>query len=412
MSVGMTVIQKSENLYIFIIGLITFVNVLDFMIVMPLGPDFTRSLDIGNDKIGLITASYTFAAAIMGFICSFILDRFDRRKAILCCLLSLASITALSSMVFNLESMVAARILAGISGGPLTALCSSFVSDIIPANRRGYAFGKIMGAFSIASIFGVPLGLELSHYFGWRSIFFLTGFAAFIVWVVAYKFLPSNINIISRHTARESLLRTYRVVTRYSSISALSIVLFSMGSMFLIVPNVSPYFQMNLSYPREDLGLLYLIGGLISFFSMRITGKIVDLKGPTFVATISYMFLTATFYFGFIHYQSFIPPLLIFVTLMIASTSRNVAMQTINTKVPKEDERGTYMSLNSMLNHVGTSSGAYFSSVLLYEQNGILMNMNLVATIAIIISSFVPLLFYITERHLRKDVRYIVLPEV
>ena len=42
----MTLAGVSERKIIFLVGAVQFVNILDFMIVMPLGPDFSRALDI------------------------------------------------------------------------------------------------------------------------------------------------------------------------------------------------------------------------------------------------------------------------------------------------------------------------------------------------------------------------------
>lgn len=391
--------------------MIIFINVLDFMMVMPLGPDYAAAIGTSLDKIGIIAGSYTFAAAIMGFLCSFFIDRFDRRNAILFCLLGLAASTAITALAWDLHSMTTARLVAGCFGGPLTALSNSLVADVIPHDRRGRAFGKVMGAFSIASIVGVPFGLELSHYFGWRAPFLVLAAIALLAWLVAFKFLPHNVNTIAKHHLLVSLSRTWSVINRKISISALSIILFSMGSMFLIVPNTASYFIQNLNYPRESLGLLYLVGGIISFFTMRLAGRFVDSKGSTFVASIAFVILATAIYLGFINYHPFISPIVIFTAIMCASTARNVAMQATNAKVPHENERGSFMSLNSMLNHIGASSGAYLSSAILTESNGRLVNMEIVASLAIIISFFVPLMFYFTEKHLKKDARYIILPD-
>jgi hypothetical protein len=44
----------------------TFVNVLDFMMVMPLGPDFAAALDIPTSHLGYIGGSYTARPPSLG----------------------------------------------------------------------------------------------------------------------------------------------------------------------------------------------------------------------------------------------------------------------------------------------------------------------------------------------------------
>ncbi|HWU90815.1 MAG TPA: MFS transporter, partial [Kofleriaceae bacterium] len=72
----------SERRLVFLIGAVQFINTLDFMMVMPMGPDFAKALDIPSSKLGLIGGSYTLAAAVAGVIGALFLDRFDRRRVL------------------------------------------------------------------------------------------------------------------------------------------------------------------------------------------------------------------------------------------------------------------------------------------------------------------------------------------
>src|ERR1700726_2460329 len=72
----------SERRVVFLVGAVQFINVLDFTMVMPLGPDFARALAIPASELGKMVAGYGRAAAISGFVGSFFLDRFDRRKVL------------------------------------------------------------------------------------------------------------------------------------------------------------------------------------------------------------------------------------------------------------------------------------------------------------------------------------------
>ena len=71
-----------ERRLLFLIGAVLFVDILDFMMVMPLGPDLARALGIPTSQLGLVGASYTAAAAVAGTLGALVLDRFDRRKAL------------------------------------------------------------------------------------------------------------------------------------------------------------------------------------------------------------------------------------------------------------------------------------------------------------------------------------------
>ena len=75
-------LPRRELTVVLLVAAVQFVNVLDFMIVMPLGGVFSTSLDIPSSNIGYIGGSYAAAASLAGLAGSFFLDRFDRRKAL------------------------------------------------------------------------------------------------------------------------------------------------------------------------------------------------------------------------------------------------------------------------------------------------------------------------------------------
>ena len=46
---------------------IQFTHIVDFMVMMPLGPQFTQIFNISDAKFGLLVSAYTFAAGASGF---------------------------------------------------------------------------------------------------------------------------------------------------------------------------------------------------------------------------------------------------------------------------------------------------------------------------------------------------------
>ncbi|MCC7108835.1 MAG: MFS transporter, partial [Deltaproteobacteria bacterium] len=90
-----------------VVGAVQFVNILDFMMVMPLGPDFAVELGVDPNHLGVIGGAYTAAAAVGGVIGAFVLDRFDRRRALGLCMMILALGTAAGALAWDLPSMVA-----------------------------------------------------------------------------------------------------------------------------------------------------------------------------------------------------------------------------------------------------------------------------------------------------------------
>src|SRR5437773_10195696 len=111
-----------ERRIIFLLAAVSFVNILDFKMVMPMGPDFARALAIPPSKLGIIGGSYTAAAAVAGLVGALFLDRFDRRSALAVAMLGLVTGTAAGGLARGFGSLVAARVLAGMFGGPASSV--------------------------------------------------------------------------------------------------------------------------------------------------------------------------------------------------------------------------------------------------------------------------------------------------
>src|SRR5436305_11653 len=79
-----TILQsRTERIVLLVLAAVQFTSIVDFMVVMPLGPQLMRSLAIGPTQFGLIVSSYTFAAGAAGLVASSVVDRFSRRAAFL-----------------------------------------------------------------------------------------------------------------------------------------------------------------------------------------------------------------------------------------------------------------------------------------------------------------------------------------
>src|SRR5881227_397968 len=94
--------DRHERAVVFLVAAVQFVNILDFVMVMPMGPDFAAALGIPSSWLGMIGGSYTAAAAVSGLLGSFFLDRFDRRPALGIAMLGLVAGTALGGAATGL----------------------------------------------------------------------------------------------------------------------------------------------------------------------------------------------------------------------------------------------------------------------------------------------------------------------
>lgn len=361
----------SERAIVFCVGAVQFVNILDFMMVMPMGPDFAKALGIPLSHLGYVGGSYTAAASVSGLCGVFFLERFDRRPALAVAMVGLFVGTLSGAFAQGLASLMTARVVAGAFGGPATSLAYSIIADVVPAERRGKAMGAVMGAFSIASVLGVPAGLELARRGGWQMPFVAVGILGAIIGVFAYGALPSMRGHLSnpkRNGEKSAIWRELTELVRVDTALSLLMTFLVMASGFVLIPNISAYMLGNLHYPRERLGLLYLAGGAVSFFTMRLVGFLVDRHGSARVGTFGTLFIALVVYAGFVCEPPLLPVMLIFVGFMFGSSFRNVAYNTLTTKVPAPTERARFASVQSAVQHLSAALGGFASAQLLTER--------------------------------------------
>jgi MFS family permease len=187
---GRVRIVPREWLLLFVLAAVQFTHIVDFMIIMPLGPVYMREMSLVPSEFGHVLAAYTISAGIASLAASRLLDRFDRKSALLVLYGGFAFGTFLCAIATNYAFLLTARIVAGAFGGVAAAVVLAIVGDVFADARRGTAMGVVMTAFSIASIAGMPAGLALVDAFGWQAPFIALTATSGLVLIMAAFALP------------------------------------------------------------------------------------------------------------------------------------------------------------------------------------------------------------------------------
>ncbi len=390
---------RLERKVVWLAALIQLANVLDFMIILPLGPDLTRAINIPSSDMGLVGGIYALTAGISGILFAPYLDHFDRKKAILIFLLGLVVSTFLCAFAWDRDSMMAARALAGTFGGPVTALTLAMIVDMVPVERRGRAIALVTSAFTVSSVFGVPLALRLSLIANWQMPFYVVSGFGFLIAIGIFLLLPAMTGHIDHDDEKKKipllpLLKRGDVLISYILMSLMSF------AQFMLFAGSIIYFVFNLGYPREDLDILYTMGGCLSFIVMMLTGQIVDRLGArllSFIVTVIYVFVLAD---GYLH-QPYMSVPFIFCAFMMCAAIMSVITSSIASEVPGEKERAAYMSLQSTVRHFAAYFGGLISSIILVTNlDGSLNNIHMLAYVTISCIMVVPFLIMLLRRML------------
>jgi predicted MFS family arabinose efflux permease len=392
-----------ERKFIWLLAAVSFVNILDFVMVIPLGPNFAEGLGIPTARLGLIGTSYTAAAAVAGLLGTLFLERFDRRSALAVAMLGLMSATAAGGLATSYGTLLAARVMAGSFGGPATSIGMAILTDVIPPERRGKALGQVMGAFAAASVLGVPLGLQLALWAGWRAPFFVVAGMGLALVIAAIVLMPP----MRGHLDRPKALVETRSLGAFLADPTVLLALSGMAAMhlgsFVLILNLAAWVQQNLGFPQSGMGRLYLVGGLISFFAMRVGGILVDRRGWLSMTALGSALFLGVVAICFLPTRPWLPVLGIFIGFMLANSLRMVAMNTLSTRVPLPSERARFMSAQSAAQHLAAAAGGAISSlVLINGPGGALLGMDKLGMLSIGLTILVPIFVALVTARLRR----------
>ncbi len=396
--------SRIEKIILFCLAAIQFNHIVDFMIVMPLGPKLMRIFEISPDQFSLLVSVYTLTAGVSGFIASFYVDHFDRKNYLIAMFTGFIISTALCGFSPNFQFLLIARAFAGFFGGVMNSLVMTIVSDLINYERRGTAMGGITSAFSLASIMGVPFSLFLSNYFDWHAPFIFLAISSIFILFICLKMIPP-INAHLKHDIQKQLPRQNPLRFILKSPTQLYSLLFMfilMFGHFCIIPFISPSLVANAGVSEAQLPYIYLVGGICSMLMAPLIGRLSDQIGKAKIFTWA-VFLSIIPVFLITH-QNIAPlyiVLLIAGLFFISAVARMIPANALISAAADPEHRGSFLSILSCIQSIAMALGSWMSGQIIIKnaQTGRLENYTVVGYIAIAIG-FVALLLFQNIKHL------------
>ena len=277
---------KRERWLLLTLASIQFTSVLDFMIMMPLGPQLTELFGISASEFGFLVSAYTFSAGLSGLLAATYIDRFGRKRMMLTLYPLFGAAALACSFAPTFAWLLVARVASGFFGGVLMALSQTIVAEVIPFERRGRAMGVVMTSFSVATVAGVPLSLFLASHFNWHAPFLAIALMVSVCALGAAKTLPSLKGHLAAHPSGDSApnmlanLRLVLVDPNHLRAYAMSASMVFAG--FAVIPYIALYLQGNAGFKPEQIPYVYLTGGICTLISARLIGHWSDRAGKAY----------------------------------------------------------------------------------------------------------------------------------
>ena len=378
-------VELSERRLLLTLAGIQFSHILDFMIMMPLGPILIQTFGISTHEFGLLVASYSFSAALSGLLAATFVDRFERKRLLLTVLVLFGLATLACGLAPGYATLMVARALAGAFGGVMGAMVQTIIGDVIPFERRARASGIVMSAFSFSTIAGVPVSLWLANWLNWRAPFVLVALLTVVFALVGRQVLPQLRHHISPSTrplvlgtvagpgqARRAhpfvpMLDVLRDPNHRRALIFSALIIFS-G--FTVIPYITLYAVHNIGIHQHDIPFIYLAGGAATLFSAQFIGRRADRHGKIKVyrlvaiaASLPLLLLT--------HVTA--APLwlwLLYTTIFFVLVSgRMIPAMAVITSAAQPKLRGTFMSLNATVQSLAMALASTLAGFIITQDN-------------------------------------------
>ena len=358
-----------QGLVIVLLALTQFTVVLDFMVMSPLGDMLMKSMELTTSQFGFAVSAYAFSAGISGLLTAGFADRFDRKKLLLFFYVGFIAGTLFCGVANNYGMLIAARIITGLFGGVIGSISMAILADLFPLAQRGRAMGFMQMGFGASQVLGIPISLYIANHWGWQAPFLMIVGLATIIWLTTLlKLYPvvKHLELRTEKTAIKHLWHTLRL--RDYRTGFLLTALLSLGG-FMMMPWGSAFAVNNLHVSYKQLPLLFMASGIAALVIMPLVGKLSDKidKVKLFTVAAVWMMIVVVIYTNL----SPVPFAVVMgmnILMMIGIMSRIVPAMALVTALPKMQDRGAFMSINSSLQQIAGGIAAGVGGMIVVQQ--------------------------------------------
>ncbi|WP_321283730.1 MFS transporter [Exiguobacterium profundum] len=280
-------LSRSDWTLVLSLSLLTFVLGTSEFVIVGILPDIASGLSISIATAGSLVSAFAISFAVGTPITMSLTSHLPKRKLMLGLTILFTLLNLLSSLAPMYEWLLALRMLTAVVTGVLISLAMLVASESVPPAKRGVAVSFIFGGFTMANVFGVPIGTFIGQQAGWESTFWLTTALGAVAWVAIYRVLPNHLS-----QEKASLREQMALLTNPRILIAFLIPAFGFGATYVVYTYLVPILKDVLGVPVAWVSPILFAYGFISIFSNIAAGKIAS-HNP--IGRLRFVFLVQAF---------------------------------------------------------------------------------------------------------------------
>ncbi|WP_164821338.1 MFS transporter [Paenibacillus koleovorans] len=233
-----------------------------------------EDLGVTVAKAGQLVTAFSLGFAIGTPILVAFTARIHRKALLLAALTIFLAASLASALSNEYIYLLSARTFLGASAGLFCVIALGAIPKLVAGNRLGSAMGTIALAFSLSMVMGVPLGVAMSNWWGWESIFWAMGLGSLLVLAILKRNLPSIPG-----DAPQPFWSQFAVLRSWAVLGPLLLsMLWSSGNSVMLT-YMAPLVEQQLQLKPDAVGWVLLGLGIIGIAGSKLGGLAVDWLG-------------------------------------------------------------------------------------------------------------------------------------
>jgi EmrB/QacA subfamily drug resistance transporter len=155
-------------------------------------PKIGQEFSMNAVTLTWVSTAYLIATAIFQIPMSKIADIFGRKRLYIIGLAIVSVATFACGLAQSTTSLLIFRIIAGIGSAITMGNAMAILMSLYPAEMRGKILGINTSVVYAALAAGPFIGGMLTDYLGWRSLFYVTGVTAALIFILSIIFLKGE----------------------------------------------------------------------------------------------------------------------------------------------------------------------------------------------------------------------------
>lgn len=159
-------------------------------------PDIVDNFNTSIGTVGWLVTSYLLALAVVQPVAGKLGDRHGRRPFIIGGLAVFGVASLGAALAPSLPLLIGFRVAQAVSGAVVFPNGAGLIRELIPADRRGGAFGIVGGSIALAAGLGPLIGGVLVGVGGWRAIFLVNVPFVAAALAIAWRAVPHSPGVV------------------------------------------------------------------------------------------------------------------------------------------------------------------------------------------------------------------------